>query len=128
MVHGLMGLLAAWSASWLSRRWGKQRTPIVGEALAIVGVLSTWVFYDPAHPWWQLVPWSLICIGPACLWILASLMLADVCDVDEIHCGMKRAGMFGAMFALLFKAGSGLAMFLGGLMLTVIGFDEKAAI
>jgi GPH family glycoside/pentoside/hexuronide:cation symporter len=52
-------------------------------------------------------------------------MLADVCDFDELKTGLRREGMYGAVYAWVYKAGSGLSMTLGGLLIQWIGVNPE---
>ncbi len=127
-LFGVLGFLAAWPVSWVARRLGKRKAIMAGLGIAMVGALSTWPCYTPDHPWLQLVSWSIMCTGLSCLWILTPSMLADVIDYDELKCGFKRAGVFGAVFALISKGGVALAAVVSGLMLGWVGFDQKVTV
>ncbi|HRK75465.1 MAG TPA: MFS transporter, partial [Rhodothermales bacterium] len=56
-------------------------------------------------------------------------MTADVCDLDELENGMPRKeGTFGAIYWWMVKLGQALALFLGGIVLKVAGFNQNAAV
>ena len=53
-------------------------------------------------------------------------MTADVCDLDELENGMPRKeGTFGAIYWLMVKIGQSIALVLGGLILSIVGFDPN---
>ena len=54
-------------------------------------------------------------------------MTADVCDLDELENGMPRKeGTFGAVYWLMVKIGQSIALVLGGVILSIVGFDPNA--
>jgi GPH family glycoside/pentoside/hexuronide:cation symporter len=122
-LNASLGFIAAWPVSWLARRRGKRFAMMCGLGLSMSGALSTWIFYTPAAPWLQLIPWSIMCTGLTCLWILTPSMLADVCDLDELKSGIKRAGMFSAVFAMILKGSIGFAAGISGLLVDLVGLD-----
>jgi len=51
-------------------------------------------------------------------------MTADVCDLDELRNGLpRREGTFGAIYWWMVKIGQSIALALGGLVLSMVGFD-----
>jgi GPH family glycoside/pentoside/hexuronide:cation symporter len=53
-------------------------------------------------------------------------MTADLCDLDELNNGMPRKeGTFGAVYWLMVKIGSALALGLSGLILSIVGWDQN---
>ena len=56
--------------------------------------------------------------------ILASMM-ADICDEDELKHGLRREGMFAAVFSWLEKSVVSAAFFGTGLALGLSGFDVE---
>lgn len=127
MIYGGLGLASVPLAVYLSTRWGKKNTMIVGLSVVILGCLSYWFLYDPKHPYWQLIPPFLTCPGMTCVWILSPSMMADICDVDELETGLRREGMFGAVFALVFKGGFASTTIIAGYMLEYAGYVTGAA-
>jgi len=59
------------------------------------------------------------------MWTIASSMIADICDLDEVKTGLRREGMFGASYSWACKAGISLTMVLSGYMLKWSGFDAE---
>ena len=53
-------------------------------------------------------------------------MTADVCDLDELKTGERREGTIGAVYWWMVKFGGAFAGLLSGLIMTFVGFDEKA--
>jgi GPH family glycoside/pentoside/hexuronide:cation symporter len=122
-VYAVLGLASVPLVSWLARVWGKRRTLITAQILVLFASLMCWFLFTPKYPYLQLVYMVLACPGLTCVWILTGSMLADVCDVDELKSGLRREGMYGAVFALVFKAGIGAVMVLSGFIVQLSGFD-----
>jgi glycoside/pentoside/hexuronide:cation symporter, GPH family len=55
-------------------------------------------------------------------------MTADVLDLDELNYGVRREGVFGAIYWYMVKFGFAIAGGLSGVILTVVGFDGNAAV
>jgi GPH family glycoside/pentoside/hexuronide:cation symporter len=50
-------------------------------------------------------------------------MIADVVDMDELNTHERREGMYGSIFWWVVKLGQAVAIFAGGVLLNVTGFD-----
>lgn len=90
----------------------------------------SWFSIDTSYgaPWLIFAPIPFIAFGIGGLFTLMMSMTADVCDLDELNNGMPRKeGTFGAIYWWMVKIGQSLALFLGGLVLKVVGFDGAAA-
>jgi GPH family glycoside/pentoside/hexuronide:cation symporter len=120
-----VGLLLTPFAAWLGFKFGKKRALMIGLVSVIIAYCTSWVTYNPRHPYWQLITLALAAPGLSCVWVLSSSMLADICDVDELHTHMRREGMYGAVFSWLCKAGIAGTLILSGYMLNWSGFDVK---
>lgn len=114
--------------SRMADRWGKRNAFIVSTAISIVGYILKWWGFNPENPWFIFMPIPFICFGIGSLFTLMMSMTADVCDLDELRNGMPRKeGTFGAIYWLMVKLGQALAIFLGGLVLKLVGFEGGAA-
>lgn len=123
LAYAVVGILAIYPVSWLARRIGKAQTVAITFALVLVGSLGKWLLFTPGNPLKILVD-PLLC-GP--VWIainiLTPAMLADICDEDELRHGMRREGMYGAIFSWIQKVGYSTAYFGAFLSLKMTGFD-----
>jgi glycoside/pentoside/hexuronide:cation symporter, GPH family len=128
-VAGTISALAALAATpvvaWLGTRLGKVRTLLLAQAILIAGSLLSWVFYTPANPYLSLVCMAMLSPAMACVWILLGSMMADTCDYDELNTGMRREGMYGAIYAWILKAGIALVVGASGFLVKVVGFDQN---
>ncbi|GGZ78070.1 MFS transporter [Algibacter mikhailovii] len=89
----------------------------------------TWFSIDTSQgsPWLIFMPIPFIAFGLGGLFTLMMSMTADVCDLDELENGMPRKeGTFGAIYWLMVKIGQSIALFLGGLVLKLVGFISDA--
>ena len=123
LAYAIVGVLAIYPVSWLAQRIGKTQTVAITFVLVFVGALGKWLLYTPGHEWKILID-PLLC-GP--VWIainiLTPAMLADICDEDELRGGLRREGLFGAIFSWIQKVGYSTAFFGAFVSLDLTGFD-----
>jgi len=138
--------------SWMANKFGKRNAFIISTFLSIVGYLLKWwgfvvvdehttvlfndvvlqvgvVKFSLEMPLILLLPIPLMAFGLGGLFTLMMSMTADVCDLDELRNGLpRREGTFGAMYWWMVKIGQSIALALGGLVLSMVGFDAKSSI
>ena len=123
LAYAVVGILAIYPVSWLARKIGKAQTVAVTFVLVLFGSIGKWMLFTPGDPLRILID-PLLC-GP--VWIainiLTPAMLADICDEDELRGGMRREGVFGAIFSWIQKVGYSTAFFGAFLSLKMTGFD-----
>ena len=110
-------------ATWLGTRIGKGRAFFVCTGISMLGYILKWFCYSRTDPYLLLLPTPLIAFGLGALFTLMGSMVADVCDFDELKSGLRREGMFGAIFWWVVKLGMALALWLSGYALNFTGFD-----
>ena len=89
---------------------------------------ASWFTIDVANgvPWLIFLPIPFFAFGMGGLFTLMMSMTADVCDLDELENGSPRKeGTFGAIYWLMVKIGQSIALVLGGLILSIVGFDPN---
>jgi GPH family glycoside/pentoside/hexuronide:cation symporter len=112
--------------TFLANKFGKRKAFIISTVISIIGYLLKWWGFNPAHPWMVFIPVPFMAFGLGGLFTLMMSMTADVCDLDELRNGMpRREGTFGAVYWWMVKLGQALALALGGLVLKVVGFNQK---
>ena len=125
VAYALVGILSIYPVNLLAQRIGKTRTLTAAFTLTLVGAVGKWLLYTPGHQW-KIVFDALLC-GP--VWIainvLTPAMLADICDEDELRSGMRREGVYGAIFSWIQKMGYSTAFFGAMLSLKLTGFDAS---
>lgn len=123
IYHLVGGILAAPIISIVSARIGKKKTMMGGLTLALIGTLTKFVTYSPQWPWMQVVSLVLMSPGLSCLWVLTPSVVADICDEDEFNTGVRREGMYSAVYTNMMKIGVSIGLLFVGFILNASGFD-----
>jgi GPH family glycoside/pentoside/hexuronide:cation symporter len=120
-----VALVFAFMVAPLSKRFG--RKPVLLAAL--FGIIGTFVcsplLYTKAMPSLQILFNILNQVCVTCVWVLTLPMLADVCDYDEIKNGVRREGVFTAMYNWGIKVAISMIGVCGGLAITYSGFNAE---
>jgi GPH family glycoside/pentoside/hexuronide:cation symporter len=124
-VNTISTFIAITVVTWIATKIGKRRTFIISTSATLIGSLLKWPCYDPMIPWLVVLPAPFIAIGMGGLFTLASSMMADVCDLDELQTGERREGMFGSIYWWMVKLGMSLAFLLSGYLLNATGYDVE---
>ena len=133
--------------SWMANKYGKRNAFIISTIISIIGYILKWwgftvvdentsmlfndvvlqigvVKFQMALPILLLLPIPFMAFGLGGLFTLMMSMTADVCDLDELLNGLpRREGTFGAVYWWMVKIGQSIALALGGLVLSMVGFD-----
>jgi GPH family glycoside/pentoside/hexuronide:cation symporter len=112
----------------MSRKMGKKNAFMVSQGIALIGYTSLWFLFVPGKPWMFIFSLPFHSFGIGSLFVLMMSMTADVIDLDELNYGVRREGVFGAIYWYMVKFGFAIAGGLSGLILTVVGFDGNAAV
>jgi GPH family glycoside/pentoside/hexuronide:cation symporter len=124
-VYGFMGIIAVPIINLLGQKFGKKPTLFAGLILLLSSFPASWFLFTPDQPKLQLVFALMASPGLSFVWVLTSAMMADVCDLDELKTGLRREGVYGAIFTFLVKLGLGSVMALSGLILGIAGFNQE---
>lgn len=122
-IAALVGLAAVLVVNKFFSNCDKRTVMIVSISTAVAGWLSAIVLMTPINPWLTLVPVCLNAIAVSSFWLLLGSVLADVADEDELHNGYRREGSLASFISFLCKLAGTLAGLLGGIALSVTGFD-----
>ena len=115
--------------TYMSVKIGKRNAFIVSTLISIVGYSLKWWGFHPGNPWLMFLPIPLMSFGIGGLFTLMMSMTADVCDYDELKNGMPRKeALFGAVYWWMVKLGTSLALFISGVVLSSVGFDQNAKV
>ncbi|MEM7549383.1 MAG: MFS transporter [Bacteroidota bacterium] len=112
----------------MSKVMGKKKAFMVSQTIALIGYASLWFLFVPGKPWLFLFALPFHSFGIGSLFTLMMSMTADVIDLDELNYGVRREGVFGAIYWYMVKFGFAIAGFLSGIILTVVGFDGNAEV
>ncbi len=107
----------------MSQVLGKKKAFLISQAISIFGYASLWFLFVPGKPWMFLFALPFHSFGIGSLFTLMMSMTADVIDLDELNYGVRREGIFGAIYWYMVKFGFAIAGGLSGIILTVVGFD-----
>lgn len=137
--------------TWMANKFGKRNAFIISTFISIVGYILKWwgfvvvdehtavlfndvilqvgvVKFSIELPIILLLPIPFMAFGLGGLFTLMMSMTADVCDLDELQNGLpRREGTFGAIYWWSVKIGQSIALALGGLVLSIVGFDAGNA-
>jgi GPH family glycoside/pentoside/hexuronide:cation symporter len=129
-LAGYAGTVATFSTfaviafvAWLGTKIGKQRAFLVSTGISAVGYILKWFCYNPEMPWLVMVPAPLLAFGLGGLFTVMPAMMADIVDQDELKTGLRREGMYGAIFWWVVKLGMAAALAGSGYLLNATGFD-----
>jgi GPH family glycoside/pentoside/hexuronide:cation symporter len=126
-IAGFASMFGVALVTWLGNRLGKRHVVILGQSVVVVGSLCSWFLFSPQYPWLQLVLAPLLSLGNLTVWLLLFVMVAEATDLDELQTGLRREGMYTAIYSWTFKTSSSLSFFLSGLVLTWTGIDTQAS-
>jgi GPH family glycoside/pentoside/hexuronide:cation symporter len=116
------------TVSRISQKIGKKNTFILSQSISIIGYLLFWFLFIPGKPYLFLIALPFFSFGIGGLFTLMMSMTADVCDLDELNSGMRREGVFGAIFWWMVKFGFAIAGLLSGLIMALVKFVPDAAV
>lgn len=111
----------------LSKKTGKKNAFMISQGISIIGYILLWFLFVPGKPYLFLIALPFFSFGIGSLFTIMMSMTADVCDVDELHSGKRREGIFGAIYWWMVKFGFAIAGLLTGVIMTMVGFNPDSA-
>jgi len=129
-MHGSVGALITSflvipTIAYMSKKLGKKRAFIISQLISIIGYILFWFLFVPGKPYLFLYALPFHSFGIGSLFTIMMSMTADICDLDELETGKRREGVLGAVYWWMVKLGFAIAALMGGLILTVVGFDAN---
>ncbi|MDP9141993.1 MAG: MFS transporter [Pseudomonadota bacterium] len=129
-----IGLFLGVIAAAASRRFGKKSVAITSFAIALVGaallitlrLLGVIDWEGEAALPYLMLQNAVLYLGVVTGNIMGASMLADVADVLELKTGKRMEGLMFAALIMIMKAVSGMGVFGSGMILSAIGFPERA--
>lgn len=125
-LWAIVGIAGIFPMTWLSKHLGKRHTVIIALAIIIVGNLSKVVCYNPAMPYLTFFPTFCLSLGMVFAFSLVNAMIADICDEDELSSGIRREGIYFAVYNWWWKAAVSIATVISGYLQRYTGFIEGA--
>jgi GPH family glycoside/pentoside/hexuronide:cation symporter len=112
--------------TWYAKRFGKRVAVISALWLIIGGNLSKIVCYNPQLPYLSMIPTVCLSLGMVVAFSLVNAMIADICDEDELVTGIRREGIYFAVYNWWWKVAVSVATIISGYLQRYTGFVEGA--
>ena len=130
-LHGSVGALVTTFVvipiiDAIARKIGKKKTFMLSQGISIIGYVLFWFLFVPGKPYMFLFALPFFSFGIGGLFTLMMSMTADVIDLDELKTGLRREGVFGAIYWWMVKFGFAIAGLLSGLFMAWVGYTPDA--
>ncbi len=112
----------------ISKKLGKKKAFLISQAISIVGYIMLWFLFVPGKPYLFIFALPFFSFGIGSLFVLMMSMTADVIDLDELNTGLRREGIFGAIYWWMVKFGFAIAGGLSGVIMSSVGFDSGVTV
>lgn len=119
----LTSILSSPFIYWLIKRFEKKAVLIASLVLVLIGQASQWWLFTPSNPYLSIISFVLSSPGIISLHIIIYSWLADVCDYDYLQSGLRREGLFSAVYGLVVKSAFALAIFCSGIIISIAGVN-----
>ncbi len=126
-LWAVVGIAGVFPMTWLSKRYGKRFTVLLSFFVIIGGNLLKIVCYNRDYPWLTFIPTICLSLGMVFCFSLVNSMIADICDEDEVATGVRREGIYFAVYNWWWKVAVSIASVLSGYLLRLTGFVEAMA-
>jgi len=107
----------------LSKAFGKKNAFLIAQGISIIGYVLLWFLFVPGKPWLYILALPFFSFGIGSLFTIMMSMTADIIDIDELNSGLRREGIFGAIYWWMVKVGFAIAGALSGVIIAFVGFD-----
>lgn len=111
----------------MSKWWGKKKAFIVAQSISIAGYIMLYFLFVPGKPWLYIIGLPFFSFGIGSLFTIMMSMTADILDIDELNSGLRREGIFGAIYWWMVKVGFAIAGGLSGIIISLVGFNPELA-
>ncbi|TWO34038.1 MFS transporter [Seonamhaeicola sediminis] len=109
--------------TWMSKIMGKKKAFMWSQGISIIGYILLWFLFVPGKPWMYIIALPFFSFGIGSLFTIMMSMTADVIDIDELNSGLRREGIFGAIYWWMVKIGFAIAGALSGVIISIVGFN-----
>ena len=113
--------------TWMSKKMGKIKAFMWAQGISLIGYIMMYFLFVPGKPWLYLFALPFFSFGIGSLFTIMMSMTADVIDIDELKSGLRREGIFGAIYWWMVKVGFAIAGALSGVIIGVVGFNPDLA-
>jgi GPH family glycoside/pentoside/hexuronide:cation symporter len=111
----------------MSKWWGKKKAFIIAQCISIIGYVMLYFLFIPGKPWMYIFALPFFSFGIGSLFTIMMSMTADILDIDELNTGLRREGIFGAIYWWMVKVGFAIAGGLSGIIIALVGFNPELA-
>jgi GPH family glycoside/pentoside/hexuronide:cation symporter len=115
------------AVTWMSKAFGKKKAFLLCQGISVLGYIMLWFLFVPGKPWMYIIALPFFSFGIGSLFTIMMSMTADVIDIDELNSGLRREGIFGAIYWWMVKIGFAIAGALSGVIIFVVGFNSDLA-
>lgn len=111
----------------MSKWWGKKNAFIVAQCISTIGYIMLYFLFIPGKPYMYIFALPFFSFGIGSLFMIMMSMTADILDIDELNTGLRREGIFGAIYWWMVKVGFAIAGGLSGIIIAFVGFNPELA-
>jgi GPH family glycoside/pentoside/hexuronide:cation symporter len=111
--------------TWMSKAVGKKNAFLISQGISVIGYIMLWFLFVPGKPWLYIIALPFFSFGIGSLFTIMMSMTADVIDIDELKSGLRREGIFGAIYWWMVKVGFAIAGGLSGVIIAFVGFNPE---
>lgn len=126
-VQAIAGIALIPVAGFLIARFGAARLMTVFLFITALSFSIKYWTYTPENPWLQVIPLVMWAFSWSGAMLAFTVMLGDVCDLDDLETGERREGIYGAINQFLTKLMIALSTVMGGILLSWSGIVAGAA-
>jgi GPH family glycoside/pentoside/hexuronide:cation symporter len=114
--------------TWLSKWIGKKGGYMIGAIATATSALS-WIWAQPADPiYFLMLRGAVTGIAFSANVMFATSMLNDAMEMDALRTGLRREGLYSALYSFVDKFGGAVGPALVGAALSLAGFDKTASV
>ncbi|MBW2367906.1 MAG: MFS transporter [Deltaproteobacteria bacterium] len=122
LVFFVGGFLYIPLINYISAKTEKRWAFIIFSALWMLPMCCGMLWVGPETEIWYWIFLSIMSVGSILVYIMGWSMIPDVVEVDECKSGQRREGVYFAVAAFIQKAGSALALWFVGFVLSRVGY------
>lgn len=112
----------------VSKKFSKKAAWVVFFSIWALSILMMYLFVQPGDATLVYIFSAIGGAGSMVAYTVGWAMLPDCIEVDEFKTGQRREGLYYGILTIVQKGSSALVIFIGGLLLETIGYDEMAEI
>jgi GPH family glycoside/pentoside/hexuronide:cation symporter len=114
--------------TWLSKWIGKKGGYMIGALSTAASALS-WVWAQPTDPlYFLMLRGAVTGVAFSANVMFATSMLNDAMEMDALRTGLRREGMYSALYSFVDKFGGAVGPAIVGAALSLAGFDKTASV